>query len=111
MEDGIISFEVQDVHGSSWKLEAPIDMSLSVMEVMKGEGVPVLATCGGMALCATCHVQVLHTSEALPSPSNDELDMLETLPVLTSTSRLSCQLRISPALDGAVLKFLGEDNA
>ncbi len=111
MEDGIISFEVQDVHGQSWKLEAPTDMSLSVMEVMKGEGVPVLATCGGMALCATCHVQVIQTTEPLPSPSGDELDMLETLPVLTKTSRLSCQLRISTALDGAILKFLGEDNA
>lgn len=110
MDDSLVKFSVEDLNGQTWEFEAPTDMSLSLMEVMKGEGVPVLATCGGMALCATCHVEVLHTDEKLPEPGNNELDMLDTLPDARPNSRLSCQIRISHALQGARFRFLGEDN-
>ena len=56
-------------------------MGLSLMELLKASGYDIQATCGGMALCATCHVEVL-AGPALPEPGDDELDMLETLPVV-----------------------------
>jgi ferredoxin, 2Fe-2S len=109
-EDGLIQVTVRDPQGNTWNLEAPTDMSLNLMEVMKGEGVAVLATCGGMALCATCHVLLKKGGENLPEPGDAELDMLDTLPELQPTSRLSCQIKICPELDGAEFDFAGEDN-
>ena len=92
---------VQEAAGQRRELEAPTDMGLSVMEVLKASGYDIQATCGGMALCATCHVEVL-AGPPLPEPNDAELDMLETLPVVYEGSRLSCQLRLTPDSDGLV---------
>lgn len=101
----IISFTVIDRNGDSQLVEAPDDMNLSLMEILKGSGYDVLATCGGMALCATCHVDVKQGAEQLPDPGDAELDMIDTLPNATSTSRLACQLRIGPALQDATFEI------
>lgn len=110
MPDPYIELEAEDLTGKSVKMEIPTDMGLSIMEVLKGEGFPILATCGGMALCATCHIEVLEGHDQLPEPSNDELDMLESLPILTRTSRLSCQLRPEQCPNKLKVRVLGEDN-
>lgn len=89
--------------------EVPTDMNLSLMEVLKGSGYPVMATCGGMALCATCHVEVLEGGESIGEPSDAELDMLDTLPNAREDSRLACQLRIDKLRDGTVVRLLGEE--
>ncbi|MBC7865564.1 MAG: 2Fe-2S iron-sulfur cluster binding domain-containing protein [Bacteroidia bacterium] len=83
-------------------------MSLSLMEFLKGNEYDILATCGGMALCATCHVSVLSGFEKLNPISDDEYAILDTLPGITDTSRLSCQLKLSDEMDGMVVKILGE---
>jgi len=110
MADSFIELQAEDANGKSMKVEVPTDMGLSLMEVLKGEGFPILATCGGMALCATCHVEVLEGYNELPEAGNEELDMLESLPVLTPTSRLSCQLRPELCPSKMRLRVLGEDN-
>jgi len=102
-----INIYVQQDGGERITLEAPTDMNLSVMEVLKANELEVQALCGGMAICATCHVEVLQ-SPPLPEPSDDEAYMLESLPHATDSSRLSCQLRISPELDGLVLRIMPE---
>jgi 2Fe-2S ferredoxin len=79
------------------------------MEVLKASDYNILATCGGMALCATCHVQVLDGEENLPPANDTELDMLDTLPNATSESRLACQIRLSPRMEGSVFRILGEE--
>jgi 2Fe-2S ferredoxin len=67
----------------------------------------ILAECGGNAMCATCHVYVDEGWIARMQPMADDEDALldgtaaERLP----NSRLSCQLRITPDLDGLVLKL------
>ncbi len=101
-----IRIYVEEAAGQRRELEAPTDMGLSVMELLKASGYDIQATCGGMALCATCHVEVL-AGPLLPEPGDAELDMLETLPVVHEGSRLSCQIRLAPALDGLVLRVLG----
>jgi ferredoxin len=83
-------------------------MGLSLMEFLKGNDYNILATCGGMALCATCHVEVVSGFEKLSVISNDEHAMLDTLPNITSTSRLSCQLRLDKSLDGITVKIMGD---
>ena len=106
MKNEIILY-VEEDDGRRQPLEMPTDMGLSLMEVLKASGYPIAATCGGMALCATCHVQILEGPE-LPEPSDDEAYMLDNLPVVTDGSRLSCQIRLSPALDGMVVRVMGE---
>ncbi|MCH7412902.1 2Fe-2S iron-sulfur cluster-binding protein [Belliella sp. R4-6] len=106
----MVTFIVEDHDGNRQSIEAPDDMGLSLMEILKASEYPVLATCGGMALCATCHVEVLEGEEALGEATDTELDQLENLPEYYPTSRLACQVRISPILEGAVIKLRGEDN-
>jgi ferredoxin len=104
-----IHFTIEDLQGQRQELEVPDDMSLSLMEALKIYEYNIPATCGGMALCATCHVEVLSGGERLPPVNDAELDMLDTLPDATNDSRLACQLRISEGLSGAVLRIRHEE--
>jgi len=108
MDNNLVKINVEDQEGVKTELEVPTDISLSLMEILKGMDYHILATCGGMALCATCHVEVKQGFEELPEPSNDEWAMLDTLPKLTQTSRLACQIRVELLQDGMSFKLLGE---
>lgn len=105
-----ITILVEDAKGKRTPLQAPTDMGLSLMEFLKGNEYDILATCGGMALCATCHVSVIKGFENLNEISNDEYAMLDTLPNITDTSRLSCQLKLNPEMNGLVVKIMGDGN-
>jgi 2Fe-2S ferredoxin len=83
-------------------------MGLSLMEFLKGSDYDILATCGGMALCATCHVSVVNGFENLNEISDDEYAMLDTLPNITDTSRLACQLKLNSNMEGITVKILGD---
>ncbi|GHA55120.1 2Fe-2S iron-sulfur cluster-binding protein [Pontibacter akesuensis] len=106
MKDAINIYVKQD-NGEQITLEAPLDMNLSVMEVLKAHEFPIQAVCGGMAICATCHVEVLESGE-LPEMNDDEAYMLETLPHATDSSRLSCQLRVNEEMEGLVVRIMPE---
>jgi 2Fe-2S ferredoxin len=103
-----IKIIIQNSDDSKTELIAPTDMGLSLMEFLKGNEYNILATCGGMALCATCHVEVISGFDKLKEISDDEYAMLDTLPNITSTSRLSCQLRLSNEMDGITVKIMGD---
>ena len=103
-----IKINIQNPDLSVTTLEGPTDMGLSLMEFLKGNEYDILATCGGMALCATCHVEVISGFDKLPEISNDEYAMLDTLPNITDTSRLSCQLRLSEELNNITVKIMGD---
>lgn len=103
-----IKINIQNPDGSLTTLEAPTDMGLSLMEFLKGNEYDILATCGGMALCATCHVEVISGFDKLKEISDDEYAMLDTLPNITPTSRLSCQLKLADALDNITVKIMGD---
>jgi 2Fe-2S ferredoxin len=89
------------------QLEVPININLSLMEVLRAAGYPVPGTCGGIALCATCAVDVLSGNENLSPALDQELDMLDTLPESNGDTRLACQIRLGPALDGMVIRLNG----
>ena len=101
----MISFTVEGRDGIQTPIEVPEGISLNLMEVLKGSDYDILATCGGMALCATCRVQVLLGADQLPPPGDAELDMLDTLPFVPDGIRLSCQLRINENLQGCLFKI------
>jgi ferredoxin len=101
----MITFEVLDREGGRKIVEVPEDINLSLMEVLKASEYPIEASCGGIALCATCHVEVVKGNERLEGPTDSELDMLDTLPSTNRHSRLACQIRINPRLQDAVLRL------
>jgi ferredoxin len=101
----MINIFIENDLGERQALEVPTDMGFNLMEILKAYEHDILATCGGMALCATCHIEVLEGKEKLPASNDQELDTLDTLPNADSNSRLSCQLRPSDEMDGLVFRL------
>lgn len=99
MKDTITVF-VTDLDGKIHEILAPTDMSLSLMEVIRLNELPIKATCGGMAMCATCNC-IVNSNHKMPIMKEAEEDMLDEAFVLhIEGSRLSCQIPISEDLDG-----------
>ncbi|QGN55721.1 2Fe-2S iron-sulfur cluster-binding protein [Novosphingobium sp. Gsoil 351] len=84
---------------------------LSVMENIRDNGFDeLLALCGGCCSCATCHIHVDPASaDKLGQMSEDENDLLDSSDHRDETSRLSCQLQMTDALDGLRVKIAEED--
>ena len=101
----MITIFVEEADGSRTPIEAPTDMNLSLMELLKASDYNIAATCGGMALCATCHVQIVE-GEDFKEPTDTEWDILDTLPVVPEGSRLACQMRLRDEMDGLVIRPL-----
>lgn len=83
----------------------------SLMENLRAGGIEeILALCGGCCSCATCHVYVeKEWLGALPPVSDDEDDLLGTSGARQPNSRLSCQIRVTDALDGIAVTVAPED--
>jgi ferredoxin, 2Fe-2S len=84
---------------------------LSVMEIIRDGGIDeLLALCGGCCSCATCHVHVDPEFAAKVAPmSEDENDLLDSSDDRNETSRLSCQIPFSDALNGLKVTIAKED--
>ena len=91
--------------------EVEADNGLTVMEALRDNGFDeLLALCGGCCSCATCHVHVDPAFvDKLPPMSEDENDLLDSSDHRTATSRLSCQVPLSDALDGIKVTIAPED--
>ncbi len=100
----MIKITVIDREDKAHELDAPTDMNMNLMELCKAYELPVEGTCGGMALCSTCHVYVQSEHE-LPEPSDDEEDMLDQAFFVENNSRLGCQLHLHDDLDGLIVKL------
>ena len=87
--------------------EHPIDVAvgLSVMQGAVNNNVPGIdADCGGECACATCHVHIDPEWFARTgTPNAQEASMLSFAAVTQDNSRLSCQIKMTEALDGLVL--------
>ena len=90
--------------GSREVLDVPVGTSVMRAAILNGvEG--IVAECGGEMMCATCHVYVDEPClDRTPPLSDDEKAMLEfTASERKPTSRLSCQLVVTPEMDGLVV--------
>lgn len=88
-------------------ITAEVPAGTNLMEAALAANVPgVVGECGGSLSCATCHVQVGGDWFARTgSPGDFEEAMLDVCEApRTATSRLSCQIVMTPALDGIVLQ-------
>ena len=102
-----INIKVIDRNGELHNLKGPIDMNLNVMELLKINELPIEGTCGGMAMCASCHVYVV-SDHILPEKTFDEIAMLEESWDMEDNSRLSCQLKLSEQLEGLTIQIAPE---
>ncbi|MBM3589353.1 MAG: hypothetical protein RIS83_1429 [Pseudomonadota bacterium] len=97
--------------GTQKEVEAPL--GLSVLEIAHRNSVDIEGACEGSLACSTCHVIVDPSwFGKLAKPTEDEEDMLDLAFDLQETSRLGCQLIMTEALDGLVVKLpAGSRNA
>jgi 2Fe-2S ferredoxin len=100
---------VIDRSGAEEALE--IRSSLTLMQTITDAGISdLLALCGGVCSCATCHVYIDGEKAALiPSMSEDENGLLDGTSHRQENSRLSCQIRLTPELDGLRVTIAPED--
>lgn len=90
-------------HVEKKKRTVEADVGLTLMEVIRDVArMDMEAACDGTCACSTCHVIFEEGSykKLSDTPSEDEMDMLDLAPAVTKTSRLSCQVKMSPELDG-----------
>jgi ferredoxin, 2Fe-2S len=90
--------------GSREVLDVPVGTSVMRAAILNSvDG--IVAECGGEMMCATCHVYVEEAQLPLtPVQSDDEKAMLEfTASERKPNSRLSCQLVVTPEMDGLVV--------
>ena len=90
--------------GTRREVDAPL--GLSVLEIAHQNGVDIEGACEGSLACSTCHV-IVDTAwfRKLAEPTEDEEDMLDLAFDLQQTSRLGCQLIMTEALDGLVVRL------
>ncbi|KAF2731865.1 mitochondrial matrix iron-sulfur protein, partial [Polyplosphaeria fusca] len=78
----------------------------NLLDIAQFNDLDMEGACGGSCACSTCHVIVESDHyDAIPEPDDDENDMLDLAFGLTETSRLGCQVKMGPELDGLVVKL------
>jgi ferredoxin, 2Fe-2S len=96
---------VTEPDGHIHELEAPD--GYRAMEVIRDNGLPIKAECGGACACATCHVYVdKDWEDRLEPPTDEEINMLDEAFEVKSNSRLSCQIIMNEDLDGLKLTIV-----
>ncbi len=103
----VIHIQIIDKLNQKHELQFPNDSSYSLMEMLRAAELPILGTCGGLALCASCHVYIL-SNQSLPNMKVEEEHLLDSLHNSKSNSRLSCQLRVNDILDGLICQLAPE---
>ena len=94
--------------GASQEVQA--EAGVTVMEAAKLNDVPGIdAECGGACACATCHVYVDPAwTDKTGKPNDIEEDMLDFAFDVRKESRLSCQIKVQPDLDGLIVRVPGK---
>ena len=105
-----ILIKITDREGTVHEVQAPTDMNLNIMELVRmyelaPEG--TIGICGGMAMCASCQCYVLNNIE-IPEKGDDEEAMLSEAFNVKRNSRLGCQIHITENLEGLEIELAPE---
>lgn len=105
-----ITIKITDREGTTHEVQAPTDMAMNLMEVVRSyelapEG--TIGICGGMAMCASCQCYVKSDHE-LPEMTDDEDMMLAEAFHVEDNSRLGCQIQMTPEMDGLEVELAPE---
>lgn len=91
------------------KVAAEGDEGAALLEVGQAAGMPLEGACEGQMACSTCHVIVAaEWFDRLKPASEEEEDMLDLAAGAVRTSRLSCQILLTPELDGLEVRIPAE---
>ena len=83
----------------------------NLLRVAQAAGLPLEGTCEGQMACSTCHVIVApEWFDRLDEASEEEEDMLDLAADVARTSRLSCQIDLTQALDGLAVAIPAESH-
>ena len=94
-----MKIKVTDQKGAVHEIDGTLNWTL--MEAIRQANLPLKAECGGCLACATCHVYVDEAFlSLLPAAGEVELSMLDMAFDIQDNSRLSCQIQLTPELDG-----------
>ncbi len=113
MEDLDITLKITDREGVLHEVQAPTDMAMNLMEVIRSYEIApegTIGICGGMAMCASCQCYILSNHE-LPEMGADEDMMLAEAFYVEDNSRLGCQIPITPELDGLEVRLAPESES
>lgn len=105
-----VKITIIDRQGVKHQVDAPTDMNMNLMEIVRSyelapEG--TIGICGGMAMCASCQCYIL-SNHALPEISYDEDMMLSEASNVKENSRLGCQIFIKEELNGLEIELAPE---
>ena len=105
-----INIKITDRNGKMHEVVAPTDMAMNLMEVVRSyelaeEG--TIGVCGGMAMCTSCQCYV-KSAHKLPEMTDDEVAMLAEAFYVEDTSRLGCQIQMTPEMDGLEVELAPE---
>jgi 2Fe-2S ferredoxin len=105
-----VTIIIADRKGAKHEVQAPTDMNLNLMELIRmyelaEEG--TIGVCGGMAMCASCQCYVLN--DVLKTERNDDEEaMLSEAYHVKENSRLGCQIPITTEIDGLAIEIAPE---
>ncbi|MFI2741919.1 ferredoxin [Zhouia sp. PK063] len=105
-----VTIKITDREGQVHEVQAPTDMAMNIMELVRGYEIApegTIGVCGGMAMCASCQCYVTSNHE-LPEMGPDEEAMLSEAFYVKQNSRLGCQLAITEDLDGLEIELAPE---
>ena len=105
-----IVLKIKDREGTLHEVDAPTDMNMNLMEVVRSyelapEG--TVGICGGMAMCASCQFYI-NSDHSLPEKSDEEEAMLSEAFFVNDNSRLGCQIHITEDLNGLEVELAPE---
>lgn len=105
-----VKLKITDREGVMHEIEAPTDMNMNLMEVIRSFEIAedgTIGVCGGMAMCASCQCYIKSNHE-LPEMGDEEEAMLAEAFYVEDNSRLGCQIPITSALDGLEVELAPE---
>ena len=105
-----INLKITDRDGVVHEVQAPTDMNMSIMEVIRAyelaeEG--TIGICGGMAMCASCQCYILNDIALLEKGPEEQAMLWEAFNV-KENSRLGCQIHITESIDGLEIEIAPE---
>lgn len=104
-----VSINVRFIDPEGREIEAEGEPGDSLLRVGQAAGLPLEGTCEGQMACSTCHVIVAaEWFERLAPASEEEEDMLDFAAGARRTSRLSCQIELTEAMDGLTVSVPSE---
>ena len=105
-----VKIHITDREGVTHEVDAPTDMGMNLMEIVRSfelapEG--TIGVCGGMAMCASCQCYI-ETNHDLPEMGYEEEAMLAEAFYVEDSSRLGCQIPISVEIEGLKVRLAPE---